>query len=324
MKTWFVTRAKKLLVLITVSCVIGLNCISLFPWLSVPEETDSGEVNVTYSWNMMEQGNKQVQEIGKEIGLLATIIWVTIIFCLAAFVGIAVLESERYTILGQFIMMGGCATLIFSSIAIMLKCHLIIQINSAPTLSLSVIVTQLPLRYIDVAIIIGCLSLIGSLFYTISFIKYWLHRLTSSLKQLQKTMTMKEKTKVRQGFFRKKQKTKKAEARDPTIPYSGTPIDHIDIRTHEQPPKDIPVTNKKTKEEPEKNDKEELSAPIKEQAPSKKEPKTSPFDKKSGGKPVKRTVSVRCPQCSEIFSVEKEQGPRKIQCPHCGKTGVMK
>ena len=38
----------------------------------------------------------------------------------------------------------------------------------------------------------------------------------------------------------------------------------------------------------------------------------------------KKKITVRCPQCKKIFSVEKEGDTIKIKCPHCGKEGVTK
>ncbi len=324
MKTRFAIRTKKLLTLITVSCIIGLSFISLFPWLSVTEGTSSGEAKVTYSWSMMGQGNVKTQEIGNAVGLLATMMWVTIIFCLVAFVGSAILSSEQHTSLGQFIMMVGCATLIFSIIVVVLEWNIFIQIESAPSLSLSALVAQLPLKYIHIFVIIGILSLIGSVFYTISFINYWLRRLTGSLKQLQKTTTPKVKPKREKKLFRGKKKTKEAEAPTPTIPYSGTPVGQVNIKTHEKPPKDAPTVDKESEAPPKKHDEAKPPAPTEEPLPPKREPALSPFDKKKVEEPVKKTVTVRCPQCSQVFSVEREEGPTKIQCPHCGKKGVVK
>lgn len=57
-------------------------------------------------------------------------------------------------------------------------------------------------------------------------------------------------------------------------------------------------------------------------------------DKKTDGKkeippPVeeeslKNKVKVRCPQCKNIFYIEKEGIATKIKCPNCGKEGVIK
>jgi len=321
-KTRFAIRTKKLLTLITASCIIGLSFIASFPWLSVTEGTSSGEAKVTYSWSMMEQGNAQVQEIGDAIELLAMMMWITIIFCVAAFVGSAVLASERYAGLGQFIMMVGCATLIFSIIVIALEWKIFAQIESAPSLSLSVIITQLPIKYIHLTVIMGGLSLLGSVFYTITFFNYWLHRVTGSLKQLQKTTTPQEKPKREKRLF--KRKKEKAATSTPTVPYSGIPVERVTIKTHEDSTKEMPAVKKRPEGASEGQDKEEYPVPIEKPMSPKKEPVPSPFDKKTTEKPVKRTVSVRCPQCSQIFTVERDEGATKIQCPHCGKTGVVK
>ncbi len=47
----------------------------------------------------------------------------------------------------------------------------------------------------------------------------------------------------------------------------------------------------------------------------------SPFSKE---KPVKKKISVRCPQCRFIFITEKDEKITNIICPKCGKEGVIK
>ena len=38
--------------------------------------------------------------------------------------------------------------------------------------------------------------------------------------------------------------------------------------------------------------------------------------------PIKTKVSVRCPQCKTVFSIEKGEEPANIECPNCGKKGA--
>ena len=40
--------------------------------------------------------------------------------------------------------------------------------------------------------------------------------------------------------------------------------------------------------------------------------------------PEKEKINVCCPQCKNIFTVEKEEGGTKIECPKCGKKGLIK
>ena len=47
----------------------------------------------------------------------------------------------------------------------------------------------------------------------------------------------------------------------------------------------------------------------------------APFSRE---KPVKKKVSVRCPQCKGIFIIEKDEKITNIICPKCGKEGVIK
>ena len=40
--------------------------------------------------------------------------------------------------------------------------------------------------------------------------------------------------------------------------------------------------------------------------------------------PVKKEITVRCPQCKHIFNIEKGKDVTKIECPKCGKKGIVK
>jgi len=40
--------------------------------------------------------------------------------------------------------------------------------------------------------------------------------------------------------------------------------------------------------------------------------------------PVKKKISVRCSECKNVFTVEKGEFETKIECPHCGRKGVIK
>ena len=84
------------------------------------------------------------------------------------------------------------------------------------------------------------------------------------------------------------------------------------------------------------------SKTLQEQSSESKEPaKTSPLfeqalssaiEKRQSGtkieeierQPVKKKISVRCPQCKNIFTVEKDEDVTRIECPKCGKKGIAK
>jgi DNA-directed RNA polymerase subunit RPC12/RpoP len=40
--------------------------------------------------------------------------------------------------------------------------------------------------------------------------------------------------------------------------------------------------------------------------------------------PAKKKISVRCSECKNVFTVEKGEFETKIECPHCGRKGVIK
>jgi DNA-directed RNA polymerase subunit RPC12/RpoP len=40
--------------------------------------------------------------------------------------------------------------------------------------------------------------------------------------------------------------------------------------------------------------------------------------------PLEKKISVRCSECKNVFTVEKGEFETKIECPHCGRNGVIK
>jgi len=77
--------------------------------------------------------------------------------------------------------------------------------------------------------------------------------------------------------------------------------------------------------------KEQQSSPIFEQALSsaiekKRQFGTNKVDEPPKQPPLKKRLTIRCPECKNIFTVEKEEGvlETKIECPKCGRKGVIK
>ena len=111
-----------------------------------------------------------------------------------------------------------------------------------------------------------------------------------------------------------------------------------------------PITDEQPEQIPEQ---ETTSETIKERSSEDEEPPTSPLfedalssaiQKRKPGTPEKKAeevpkepaeteikkeeskerITVRCPECKNVFTVEKEEDVTRIECPKCGKKGVVK
>jgi ribosomal protein S27E len=331
MKIQFAIRARKLLTLIVVSSIIGLTLISLLPWISVTEVTSSGETVAIYDISIMQQStNEQIQDIAGNIELTMMVFWVIIIFSVIAFVGIAILASEKHTSLAQLIMMVGCATAVFSIVVVFLQWSSINSIEGMDGISTIKIIGQLPIKYAYLPLAIGGLSLLGSILYTVSFVTFWLQRLTGSIKKHHATTTQVDKPKKKKLFSKREKKTKKlakGTKEESAMPpsYSGTPIEQEKTPIHDtgaEPEQPQPVELEKPEKptqpvEPPVN----LSTP--EEIPIQPE-LTIEQSLEEKKEPAKKEITVRCPQCKHTFTVEKGEGKTKIQCPKCGKVGIIK
>lgn len=333
MKIQFAIRARKLLTLIVVSSIIGLTLISLLPWISVTEVTSSGETVAIYDISIMQQStNEQIQDIAGNIELTMMVFWVIIIFSVIAFVGIAILASEKHTSLAQLIMMVGCATAVFSIVVVFLQWSSINSIEGMDGISTIKIIGQLPIKYAYLPLAIGGLSLLGSILYTVSFVTFWLQRLTGSIKKHHATTTQPDKPKKKRLFSKKEKKTKEKEAPEEvkeglpmSSPYSGTSVEATKMSVHDtgaEPEQPQPVELEKP-EKPTQPVEPPVDLSTPEEIPIQPE-LTIEQSLEEKKEPAKKEITVRCPQCKHTFTVEKGEGKTKIQCPKCGKVGIIK
>jgi len=313
MNVRFAARTRKMLALIVTSSIIGLTLISLLPWISVTETTSSGEAVAVYDFAIMQKSSDdQIKNIASDIDLTITIIWAIIIFSIIAFVGNVILASEKYAALAQLIMMTGCATAIFSIVVVFLQWSLINNIEGANGISIAPIVSQLPIKYAYLPLAVGGLSLLGSILYTISFVTFWLQRFTGSIKQHRTDTTQPDQPKKKRLFSKKKKEAPAQTKKEPAMsPYSGTPMEKAKMPVHD----DADIKS----EQPQPAELEKTSEPIQHEPILEQPPEP---EKETG--PFKKEINVRCPQCKHMFTVKKGEGKTKIQCPKCGKEGVVK
>jgi len=198
-------------------------------------------------------------------------------------------------------------------------------------ISTTKIIGQLPIKYAYLPLAMGGLSLLGSILYTVFFVTFWLQRLTGSIKKHHATATQPDKPKKKRLFSKKEKKTKEKEAPEevkeglPMSPYSGTSVEATKTSVHDtvaEPEQPQPVELEKP-EKPTQPVEPPVDLPTLEETPIQPEPTLEQLPEEKT-EPAKREMSIRCPQCKHTFTIEKGEGTTKIQCPKCGKKGIVK
>jgi len=104
----------------------------------------------------------------------------------------------------------------------------------------------------------------------------------------------------------------------------------VDVKGPYEKPfeKDIEPDKPKQEEYPEKKE-QEIPSPFEKalsSAVEKRQLSENKVEELPKQSPLKKRLSIRCPECKNIFTVEKEEGvlETKIECPKCGRKGVIK
>jgi len=350
------TRTRKITSLIVVSSIIGLSLMALLPWISVTEITSSGETVTVYNIAMMEKSDDgQIGDIAKDLELISSFFWLVIIFGILSFVGIVLYVSKKHSSLAQLIMVLGCATIIFSILVVFLLWNWIKNIESMEAISVSLI-GSLSIKYAYLPLLVGVISLIGSVSYT-GFATYFsIKRIIGSIKQKksaekqydQKSMLKQFSKKDEQTIIKKTPIVEKQELPKQIRPIEKTSLHEIPSEPEQEKSKELekpvmqkqpftpeklvseeqplkPVPSETVQEQPQES--EELpTSPLFEKALSSAIEKRQPEIEKeeTERQPVKKKISVRCPECKNVFTIEKDEDITRIECPKCGKKGIAK
>lgn len=358
MNSVFVKRSRKIACLIVVSSIIGLSLMSLLPWISVTETPSAGEtVTVCHNIATMEKSNdEQIKDLVKDLRLISNCFWLVIIFGLLSFAGMIIYTSKKHSSLAQIIMLIGCATIIFGVLAVFVNWNLINNIENMEAISATFISKSGPIMYAHLPLIMGVISLIGAILYTVVVTSFSINHLISPKKE----------KKSGKKQYDQKTKPEQFSKKEEEIIIEKTPIEEKQdlleqIQTIEKPVEPEKKSLEKTsvqEDHPEQEQSSEPEKPILEEQPSKPEtsseivqkqsqeseqPSTSLLfekalssaiekrqmktDKEKVDKNlqlVKKKINVQCPQCKHMFTVEKEEDITKIECPKCGKKGIIK
>ncbi len=339
----FVKREKKLATLLIVSSILVLTLTSILPWISVIETTSSGDTLVSYNIAKMEKStDDEISNIQKQLELIIICFWTTVLFGMISLAGTIIYITEKHAPLAQLVMIIGCITTIFSILGTFLISAVIGNINSTDNI-LDAAAFQnsiITIKYVYFPLLLSIISAIFSAFYTIVIILSLVKRVTSSAEQ-KKSGKKETKIEVDEPFVEKEPKPSERETTfAESIKAEKVPIDEI-------------IRESETFEEPEPVEKPEEHSPQKKyfefdkeqtkRSGSKELPKSPLFEKalelaiekrqpdaerehvetKKENPPEKRKMSVRCPQCKTVFTIEKGEKSTNIECPRCGKTGKI-
>jgi len=357
----FPMRIRKITDLIVVLSIISLTFMALLPWISVTESSDSGEIVTVYDFAMMEKSDdQQITGTVEDLELITILPWVVIIFGIVSFVGIMLYISEKYSLLAQLLIVSGCATIILNLLIFVFLWNWMKNIETMYSFSATTIGST-GISYAHLPLITSAISFTCSVFYTIfvahfsikRFIGFFKHK-NGSDKQFDQRLTIKQ-TPDRETYsmgretkvLEKPMIDKKSKYFDKKIGYEKTSatvvISESDKEKHEESEK--PLAHKQPFPADKPVSEEQPSEPVQSETleePETKEPPTSSMfeqaltsaiKKRQPGtqqkeeeerQPEKKKISVRCPECENIFSVERTGDVLKIKCPRCGKEGLIK
>ncbi len=381
-----VKRVRKITSLIIVSSIFGLCLLSLLPLISI--KSNSADNAEYLNLDAMEKSDdEQIYNLANSLRLINTCFWIVIIIGLFSLIGIIINISEKKQSLARIIILIGCVTLIFNVLIIFYYLNLIDEIESLNNIITSSMFG--PILYAHLPIIMGIISLGGSIAYTKVVTSYYIQHILNQRKQVKPKKTKKIDKKKQEKQYSEEKKLPTIEEKSeedeilkqiraaPLEPVKKTPTkklvvlneppvlknDHIREFSKTETPKPQLISEKiaSNKKSPEKISvaEEKISKPeikpksIKEPSIEKKEPippspsfeealtaavekkkaeKTQiikddvnnelkqPYEKKHSIKKLK----VKCPECNNIFTINKEGDIKKIECPICGKKGITK
>ena len=240
-------------------------------------------------------------------------------------------------------------TLLFSILGTILILMLIADIDSmngifAASVCQNIFIT---FKYAYFTLIISIVSVIGSILYTIAIISFSVKRVAHSKEQRKFT----KKKAVSEVPIEEKQKLPEPEEtleKQPKVEKTLLPEISHEYESDEEPkpvtkPEESPPQKKYFEFDKEKTKRIDSKEELPKTEISKELPKSPLFEKaldsaiekrhpeaekehveeKKEEPPAKKKINIRCPQCKNVFSVEKGEGPTNIECPNCGKKGVI-
>ena len=148
------------------------------------------------------------------------------------------------------------------------------------------------------------------------------------------------KTTIRQKYYSERERTPELEeaatSKQPSVPFIPEKSPDVEKEVYEKSvaekrlpePEIISGTAQEKSSEPDKLP----TSPLFEKALSSAFEKIQPELKREKieqrqsqeQQPAKKKISVRCSECKNVFTVEKGEFETKIECPHCGRKGVIK
>lgn len=324
-------KAERLTIWIVFLSIIGLIFMSFLPWISTAEN-DAVKGDLYFNFEMMKKSdNEQISDLADDLNLINISFWALLILGLLSFIGATIHASGKFSVVGHVILMAGCVTLIFSILVIGLQLMILENIGNMDIISASAIYS--PMNYAYILLIPSFLIFICSVLYTWSTFSYSIQKLKDSKKAKKEKPALepeRDEKRVEMGQWstgqvqdmekevveEKHPEPEKEKIITPKQPFGKE-------KTSEEPDREPHVfPSEKTKEKTEVTDEVRASQSFEEALSSaiqKKQTEEEAEKSKEKEEPAEKEISVRCPQCKHIFSVEKDEGITKIKCPECGK-----
>lgn len=361
-KVGMAKKAERLTIWIVFLSIIGLIFMSFLPWISTAEN-DAVKGDLYFSFEMMKKSdNKQISDLADDLNLINISFWALLILGLLSFIGATIHASGKFSVVGHVILMIGCVTLTFSILAIGLQLMILENIGDMDIISASAIyppmnyayILLIPSFLIFICSVLYTWSTFSHSIQKLKDSKKAKKDKKEEKKTIEKPVKKKSKTKV------KEPPKKEKPALEPEIDEKRVEMEQWSTgqvqdmkkeaveEKHPEPEKEEIITPKqpfekektseepdrepyvfpseKTKEKTEVTDEMRASQSFEEALSSaiqKKQTEEEAEKSKEKEEPAEKEISVRCPQCKHIFTVEKDEGITKIKCPECGKEGLI-
>ena len=356
-------KTERLTIWIVFLSIIGLIFMSFLPWISTAEN-DAVKGELYFSFEMMKKSdNEQISDLADYLNLINISFWALIILGLLSFIGATIHASGKFSVVGHVILMVGCVTLIFSILVIVLQLMILENIGHMDIISASAIYSPMNYAYILLipSFLISICSVLytwSTVSHSIQKLKDSKKAKKEEKKTVEKPVKKKSKTKVKEPPKKEKPALEPEidEKRVEMEQWSTGQVQDMEKEAveekHLEPEKEEIITPKqpfekeKTSEEPDREPKEPHVFPSEKtkektevtdevrasqsfeealsSAIQKKQTEEEAKKSKEKEEPAEKEISVRCPQCKHIFTVEKDEGITKIKCPECGKEGRIK
>ena len=155
MKTVFlktIRTVRKIILLILVLSILTLMLNLFLPIITLTDSTEPNKVQYLNFETMKYSSNLQISELSNDIDLINLLLWTIVAVGIVTFIGLIISISEKYSKIGNRILLACCSIIIFSLLSLIFLFLLTKKIIDINNISLASIFG--PISYIFIQIIL--------------------------------------------------------------------------------------------------------------------------------------------------------------------------